>query len=76
MKQYDKVTYLGCILDNTLSGESMALHVINKVYARLKFLYRQRKFLTNPLRRILCNAMIQPFSDYASSVWYPNINVN
>ena len=52
----------------------MALHV--KVNARLKFLYRRRKFLTNPLRRLLCNAMIQPFFDYASSVWYPNINVN
>ena len=76
IKQYDKVTYLGCILDNTLSGESMALHVINKINARLKFLYRQRKFLTKPLRRLLCNAMIQPFFDYASSVWYPNINVN
>ena len=28
IKQYDKVVYLGCILDNTLSGESMALHVV------------------------------------------------
>ena len=76
IKQYNKVTYLGCILDNTLSGESMALHVINKVNARLKFLYRQSKFLTKNLRRSLCNAMIQPFFDYASSVWYPNVNVN
>ena len=50
IKQHDKVTYLGCILDKTLSGESMALHVINKINARLKFLYRQRKFLTKPLR--------------------------
>ena len=31
IKQYSKVTYLGCILDETLSGESMAIHVINKV---------------------------------------------
>ena len=31
IKQYAKVTYLGCILDETLSGESMATYVINKV---------------------------------------------
>ena len=76
IKQYEKVTYLGCILDNTLSGESMALHVINKINARLKFLFRQNKFLTKDLRRLLCNALIQPFFDYACIAWYPNINKN
>ena len=39
IKQYSKVTYLGCILDETLSGESMATHVINKANSRLRFLY-------------------------------------
>ena len=34
IKQYSKVTYLGCILDETLSGESMAIHVINKINSR------------------------------------------
>ena len=28
IKQYSKVTYLDCILDESLSGESMALHVL------------------------------------------------
>ena len=74
IKQYSKVTYLGCILDETLSGESMAIHVINKVNSRLRFLYRQNKFLDIPLRRFLCNAMIQPFFDYACNAWYPNLN--
>ena len=73
IKQYRKVTYLGCILDDTLSGESMANHVINKANSRLKFLYRQDKFLNKSLRRLLCNAMIQPFFDYACLVWYPNL---
>ena len=41
IKQYSKVTYLGCIFDETLSGESMAIHVINKINSRLRFLYRQ-----------------------------------
>ena len=76
IKQYSEVTYLGCILDETLSGESMATHVINKVNSRLRFLYRQNKFLDIPLRRSLCNAMIQPFFDYACNAWYPNVNKN
>ena len=74
IKQYSKVTYLGCIFDETLSGDSLALHVINKVNSRLKFLYRQNKCLSIPLRRLLCNAMIQSFFDYACNAWYPNLN--
>ena len=31
IKQYEKVKYLGCVLDQSLSGESMALNVIDKV---------------------------------------------
>ena len=44
IKQYTKVTYLGCILDESLSGESMALHVLNKINSRLRFLYRQNSY--------------------------------
>ena len=74
IKQYSKVTYLGCIFDETLSGESMAIHVINKINSRLRFLYRQNSVLNVPLRRLLCNAKIQPFFDHACNAWYPNIN--
>ena len=73
IKQHSKVTYLGCILDETISGESMALKVINKINSRLKFLHRKNKFLTPALRRLLCNALIQPHFDYASSAWYPKL---
>ena len=34
IKHYTKVTYLGCILDETLSAESMVTHVTNKVNSR------------------------------------------
>ena len=34
IKQYSKVTYLGCNFDETVSGESMAIHVINKINSR------------------------------------------
>ena len=64
VKQYSKVTYLGCTFDETLSGESMATHVINKVDSRLRFLYRHNEFLDIPFRRLLCNAMIKTFFDY------------
>ena len=74
IKQYSKVRYLGCIFDESLPGESTAIHVINKINSRLRFLYRQNRFLNFPLRRLLCNAMIQPFFDYACNAWYPNIN--
>ena len=56
-----------------MSGESIALKVINKKNSRLKFLHRKNKFLTPALRRLLCYALIQPHFDYASSAWYPNL---
>ena len=68
IKQYFKVT------GETLSGESMAIHVINKINSRLRFLYQQNRFFNFPLRRLLCNAMIQPFFDCACNAWYKNIN--
>ena len=73
IKQHSKVTYLGCILDETMSGESMVLKVTNKTNSRLKFLHRKNKILTPTLRRLLCNALIEPHFDYASSAWYPNL---
>ena len=73
-KQHAKVKHLGCILDESLSGESMALNVIDKINSRLKFLHRQNRFLTPPLRRLLCNALIQPIFDYACTAWFPNLS--
>ena len=37
IKQYSKVTYLGCLLDETMSGKSMALKTIKKINQKLKF---------------------------------------
>ena len=74
IKQHYSVEYLGCILDNTLCGISMCNKVIGKIGNRLKFLYRKQSFLSSSLRRMLCNALIQPHFDYACSAWYPNLN--
>ena len=68
------MTYLGCILEETMSAESMAHKVISKVNATLKFLHRKNKYLTPNLRRLLCKALIQPHFDYACSAWYPNLS--
>ena len=56
-----------------MPGEAMALNVIHKINNKLKFLYRKNGFLTPTLRRLLCNALIQPHFDYACSAWYPNL---
>ena len=72
IKQYTKVTHLGCILVQSLSGESMALHILYKINSRLRFLYRKNRFLNKPLCRLLCNAMIQPFFE-ACSPRYPSL---
>ena len=58
IKQNSEVTYLGCVLHETMSGEPMALKVINKINGKLKFLYRKNRFLSRELRRMLCNALI------------------
>ena len=56
-----------------MSGESVALKVINKINSRLKFLHSKNKLLTPALCRLLCNALIQPHFDYASSACHPNL---
>ena len=74
IKQHSRVTYLGCIFDETISGESMANKLVSKVNARLKFLDPKNKYLTPNLGRLLCNALIQLHFDYAYSRWYLNLS--
>ena len=47
------VKYLGAAIDNCLSGDSMALNIIQKANCRLKFLYRNGKFLNSHVKRML-----------------------
>ena len=74
IKQHSKVTHLGCTLDKTMSPESRALKIINKINPRLKFVHMKNKFLTPALRRLLFHALIQPHFDYGSLAWYPNFS--
>ena len=45
IKQNCQVTYLGCILDETMSGEPVAHKTIKKINSRLNYLFIQKKAL-------------------------------
>ena len=68
------MTYLGCVLDECLTGESTAVQVWPKVTSKLKFLYRKNRLLSKDLRRLLCNTLIQPHFYYTCAALYPNLN--
>ena len=53
---------------------SLPIYDVDKINSRLKFLYTKNRYLTPYLKRLLCNALIQPHFDYAFSAWYPNLN--
>ena len=74
IKQHAKGKYLGCILEERLSGESMALNIIDKIISHLKFLHRQNWFLTPPLCSLLFNVLIKPLFDYGCTAWFPNLS--
>ena len=44
--------------------EAMARMVLKKVNGKKKFLYRQRRHLSYPLKRMLCYTLIQPHYDF------------
>ena len=74
IKSTQSVKYLGLNIDNTLSGETIVNNIVSKVNSRLKFLYRQARFLDFKTRKYLCSALIQCHLDYSCSSWYPNLN--
>ena len=49
IKKHSQITYLGCVLDEMMSGEPIALKVINTINSKLKFLYRKNRFLSPEL---------------------------
>ena len=66
----DSVKYLGATIDQSLSFETMAMAVIQKVNSRLKFMYRKRDFLNFHAKKLLIMAIAQCHFDYASVVWF------
>ena len=68
------VKYLGVMLDQDLSGNSMVSNVIAKALGKLKFPYRQGHFLNSELRKTLCTALIQCHLDYCCTAWYQSLS--
>ena len=62
------------MLEQCLSGANMVTSVIQKANARLKFLYRKRKFLNLTTKKLLVMSLIQCHFDYACSFWYPGLS--
>ena len=74
IKATDKVKYLGLSIDSLLNGESIVSSIIQKVNARLKFLYRQAGCLDRGSRMTLSSALIQCYFDYSCSSWYSSLS--
>ena len=47
-----------------------------KIKAKLKFLYRQSRYLAPAYRRLLCNALIQLYFNYGCSPWFSLLKKN
>ncbi len=71
----DNIKYLGSLIDHTLSGTNTVNNLVKKSNSKLKFLYRQSKFLDLSSKKTLCSALIQSHLDYACSSWYYSLNV-
>ena len=69
-----QVKYLGATLDQTLSCESMALSIIQKANARLKFVYRKRRYLIFITKKLLVISLIQCHFDYACFFWFAGLS--
>ena len=52
----------------------MAGKVLNKVYSRLKNLYRKSKFLNQNTKKLLASALVQCHYDYSCSFWYSSLS--
>ena len=48
-----------------MSGEPMAYKTLKKINSKINYLFRKKHYLPPSLRRLLCNALIQPHFDYA-----------
>ena len=69
IEQVTEFKYLGVLLDASLSFEAHLSALTKKISSRLGVLGRVRKFVQHRQRIMLCNALILPHFDYASTVW-------
>ena len=70
-KQRDTTEYLGCQFGFKLSEEAMASKALMEINTKLKFLFRQSRYLTSAFGRLLSSTLIQPRFDHGCSSWFP-----
>ncbi len=68
------INYLGCVLDNSLSGTSMARKVFGKVNARIKFISRYAGFSDRDSLMVLATGLVQSHFDYACFSWMTDLS--
>ena len=74
IKATEQVKYLGVRIDNLLKGTFIIEDIIKKVNTRLKFLYRNGKWLDQRSRSTLATALIQCYFDYCCSSWFEGLS--
>ena len=74
IKASKQVKYLGLYIDSRLCGESIVTSIVQKVNIRMKFLYRQARFLVEKSKFSLCSALILYHLYYSSSSWYSGLS--
>ena len=67
------IRYPGVDLEQTLSGTAIVENILKKGNSRLKFLYRQAKYLNTRSRKLLTSALILCHFNFACSAWYSGL---
>ena len=69
IKQHSVIEYLGCLLDENMTGEAVARMVLKTLTEKR---YRQSRYV---ISSYLCNTLIQPHYDFACFSWYSNLSM-
>ena len=76
IKHYSVEEYLGCLLDENMPGHFMAKFALKKINGKTKFIYMHSRYLLYPLKRMLCNSLIQTHFDFACCAWYLDLSMS
>ena len=72
----DNVKYLGVSLNQSRGGKYTAESILKKGNSRLKFLWRQAKYLNRNSRKLLATSLVLSHVDYACSEWFESLRVD
>ena len=70
------VKYLGVCLDQFLDFSDHVEKLLKKARGKSQFLYRNKDYLNQQTRKLLCQALIFSSLEYCSSSWYNGLSVS